>query len=77
MTDRASWLAALCDEDAAQFAGEMREALDAAVTARDAEPVETCLREWRETGEILADPRALEALTRAWDESEFAEVPRP
>jgi hypothetical protein len=75
--DRPSWLAALDDGDLAEFAAEMREALDSSVSARDAEPLETCLRAWRMTGQALADPVAREALTRAWDESGFTEVPRP
>jgi Family of unknown function (DUF6247) len=72
-----NWLAALDDEDLVQFTAEMREALNAAVTARDAGPVETCLREWRATGEVLADPRAREALTGAWDLGDFGEVLPP
>ena len=64
-----SWLAALDAGDLADFAGEMREALNTSVARRDAGPVETCLREWRVTGEALSDPAARAVLT--------GEVPRP
>ena len=76
MADRPSWLAALDAGDLAGFAGEMRDALNTSVSARDAGPVEKCLREWRVTGEALTDPLRRQALTGAGDD-DYEEVPRP
>ena len=47
-----------------------------AVAARDAGPVEKCLREWRVTAEALSDPQRREVLTGAGD-NDYAEVERP
>ena len=73
MTD---WLAALDDDDRAQFFLDMDTALDASEAAGSAEPLETCLREWRTTGEALSDPVRRAVLTgEACDN--YEEVPRP
>ena len=71
-----SWLAALGAGDLAEFAGDMRDALNASVAARNAGPIETCLREWRSTGVALSDPQRREVLTGAGDD-DYEEVPRP
>lgn len=76
MTGGPSWLAALDGGDRAQFAAEMREALDSSVAAGDAAPLETCLREWRVTGEALSDPQRREILTGD-GLGDYGEVPRP
>ncbi len=76
MTGRPSWLAALDTGDLADFAAEMRAALDTSVSARDAAPLETCLREWRVTGEALSDPQRREVLTGDGT-GDYGEVPRP
>ena len=73
MTD---WLAALDDDDRAQFFLDMDTALGASEAAGSAEPLETCLREWRTTGESLSDPVRRAVLTgEACDN--YEEVPRP
>jgi hypothetical protein len=72
MADRPSWLAALDGDDQAQFFAEMSEALETAAARRSAEPVETCLREWRVTAEALPDPAVLTG-----DDDDYAEVERP
>ena len=70
------WLAALDDDDRAQFFLDMDTALDASGAAGSAEPLETCLREWRTTGEALSDPVRRAVLTgEACDN--YEEVPRP
>jgi Family of unknown function (DUF6247) len=71
-----SWLAALDPGDLADFAGEMRAAIDSSVAARDAGPLETCLREWRATAEALSDPQRREVLAGPGDD-DYVEVPRP
>ena len=71
-----SWLAALDAGDLADFAGEMRDALNTSVSARDAEPLETCLHAWRVTAEALSDPLRREVLAGAGDD-DYEEVPRP
>ena len=55
---------------------EMRDALNTSVSARDAGPVEKCLREWRTTAEALAGPQRREVLTSAGDD-DYEEVPSP
>ena len=76
MTGGPSWLAALGDDDQAQFFLEMDTALDASEAADSTEPLETCLREWRATAEALADPRRHAILTTPGS-SDYEEVPRP
>jgi uncharacterized protein DUF6247 len=73
--ESSSWLAALDADDLALFLAGMREALQASAGARDAEPVETCLREWRTTAEALSDPQRRGVLTGAGDD--YVEVERP
>ena len=70
------WLSALDDDDRAQFFLEMDAALDAAEAAGSAEPLETCLREWRVTGEALSDPEVRAVLTGDGF-GDYGEVPRP
>ena len=70
------WLAALDGDDRAQFFLEMDVALDAAEAAGSAEPIETCLRAWRVTGEALADPAARSVLTAPGDD-DYSEVECP
>jgi Family of unknown function (DUF6247) len=65
-----AWLAVFDDDDRAEFFGELRDALAVAEATRDADPVETCLREWRTTA------RAREILTGPGDD-DYAEVTRP
>ena len=72
MTD---WLAALDDDDRTQFFLDMDTALDASEAAGSAEPLETCLREWRTTGEALSDPARRSVLTG--NDDDYEEVPRP
>ena len=76
MTDPSSWLAALDAGDLAEFAAEMRAALNTSVSARDAEPLERCLREWRTTAEALSDPQRRGVLAGPGDD-DYEEVPRP
>lgn len=77
MADRPSWLAALDYDDQTQFFLEMSEALGEAESARDAEPLEKCLREWRVTAEALSDPLRRAVLAGTWNNDDFAEVARP
>ena len=72
-----NWLAALCDEDLAEFGLEVRESLDVAIATRDAAPLEACLHAWRATGEALADPARREVLAGDWGEGDFGEVLMP
>lgn len=65
MADRPSWLAALDAGDVADFVAEMRDALNTSAAARDAGPVEKCLRDWRTTAEALTG------------DDDYAEVKRP
>ena len=76
MTDPSSWLAALDAGDLAEFLGDMRDALNTSVSARDAEPLERCLQEWRTTGEALSGPQRREVLAGPGDD-DYEEVPRP
>lgn len=71
-----AWLAVFDEDDRAEFFDELRDALAVAEATRDAEPVETCLREWRTTARALSDPLAREILTEPGDE-DYAEVTRP
>jgi Family of unknown function (DUF6247) len=73
-----SWLAALDDDDRSLFFAEMDAALDAAEAAGSAEPLETCLDEWRTTGRALSDPARREVLTGdGCGDGDFVEVHRP
>lgn len=73
----APWLAVFDDDDRSEFFTGLRAALTAAEAAGDAEPVETCLREWRTTAEALSDPERRAVLTGPGDDDDYAEVPRP
>jgi len=64
------------DEDRAEFFEELRDALSVAEATRDAEPVETCLREWRTTARALSDSQRRAILTAPGDD-DYAEVDRP
>src|SRR6266566_9112938 len=68
-----AWLAVFDEDDRAEFFDELRDALAVAEATRDAEPAETCLREWRTTARALSDPLAREILTGPGDE-DYAEV---
>jgi len=70
VTEHPSWLAALDAIDLAEFGAQVRDAVNTSVAARDAGPLEACLRDWRVTAEALPDPQR-----RAADDCE--EVPRP
>lgn len=60
------------------FLAEMRQALEVAETTWNTGPLETCLREWRATGEALADPAVREILTGDGGEpGDYGEVQRP
>jgi hypothetical protein len=71
-----AWLAVFDEDDRAEFFAELRDALALAEATRDAEPVETCLREWRMSARALSDPLAREILTGPGDD-DYAEVTRP
>lgn len=71
-----AWLTALDNDDRMEFFDELRDALSISETARDASPVETCLREWQTTARALSDPLARSVLTGTGDE-DYAEVARP
>jgi len=71
-----AWLAVFDEDDRAEFFDELRDALALAEATRDAEPVETCLREWRTSARALSDPLAREILTGPGDD-DYAEVTRP
>lgn len=65
---RLAWLADFDEDDRSEFFDKLRDALALAEATGDAEPVETCLREWRTTARALADPLAREILTEPGDD---------
>ena len=71
-----AWLAAFDEDDRTEFFGELRDALSVAAATCDAEPVETCLSEWRTTAHALSDPLRRAILTGPGDD-DYAEVDRP
>jgi hypothetical protein len=71
------WLSVFDADDKATFIREMREALDTADRTGDFGPLEECIRAWRETAAILADPQARAVLTGPLSDEDFTEVGRP
>jgi hypothetical protein len=57
-------------------ARRLRDALSVAEATRDAEPVETRLREWHTTARALSDPLR-RAISAAPGDDDYAEVDRP
>ena len=70
------WTEHLDHDDQVLMVTELRACADTLELSGDPEPLETCLREWRTTGESLSDPVRRAVLTgEACDN--YEEVPRP